>query len=213
MAGLSILLGPRLGLGSARCRPSLASRLSASILSGEGVQRARVTVNQRRRLLTPAPSAAWDPSRERRPPPSIEKKATDVLVTLMLPEDAALEVHATPGSTLLDALEAADLSDVWDTRGACGGACQCSTCRVVVVSAPAPLPPRSEDEDDMLDTAASAAARQPDADPDVADAYLDEASRLACQLELRPEDSGLVVTLPDDVLNVLEVPLWLRGSR
>mgnify|MGYP002839275696 CR=1 FL=1 len=56
-------------------------------------------------------------------------------------------------------------------------------------------------------------ARQPDADEDAAAAYVDESSRLACQLLLRPEDSGLVVALPDDVLNILEVPLWLRGSR
>ena len=65
----------------------------------------------------------------------------------------------------------------------------------------------------MLDTAATAAARQPDADLAAAQAYQDEASRLACQLELRAEDGGLVITLPEDVLNVLEVPLWLRGDR
>ena len=163
-------------------------------------------------MLTPAPSAAWFPSDKTARPPSVAKADT-ITITLLLPEDAALEVNAPIGSTLLDALEGADLSDVWDTRGACGGACECSTCRVVVVSAPAPLEPRSEDEDDMLDSAASAAARQPDADPQVAEAYLAEESRLACQLRLRAEDAGLEVALPEDVLNILEVPLWLRGSR
>ena len=91
----------------------------------------------RRSLLTPAPSVEWDPSRKR--PAPLPATANDLTITLMLPEDAALEVRAPVGSTLLDALEAADLSDVWDTRGACGGACSCSTCRVVVVSAPTPL--------------------------------------------------------------------------
>ena len=62
-------------------------------------------------------------------------------------------------------------------------------------------------------TAATAAARLPDAEPEAGEAFLADESRLACQLELRPEDSGLVVALPDDVLNILEVPIWLRGSR
>lgn len=200
MAGLSIGRTAN-RCGSARC--GLSSALPLSIY--------RRNEQRWRSLLTPAPSAAWDPTRKRPAPLPITEKG--VLITLMLPEDAALEVRAPVGSTLLDALEAADLSDVWDTRGACGGMCSCSTCRVIIVSAPTPLPPRSDDEEDMLDTAATAAARQPDADLAAAQAYQDEASRLACQLELRAEDGGLVITLPEDVLNVLEVPLWLRGDR
>jgi hypothetical protein len=43
--------------------------------------------------------------------------------------------------------------------------------------------------------------------------YLAENSRLACQLVLRAEDDGLELSLPEDVTNVLEVPLWMRGSR
>ena len=69
--------------------------------------------------------------------------------------------------------------------------------------------------DAMLDTAATAAARLQGhgAAPTAAEAYTTESSRLACQITLRPEDSGLIVALPDDVLNILEVPLWLRGCR
>ena len=183
---------------TALCKFSIMLRLRTRILATQ------------RRALTPAPSAAWDPSRKAAVPPST---ATTVNISLELPEDAIAEVSAKSGSTLMDALAAADLSDVYDMRGACGGACQCSTCRVVIVAAPAPLPPRGEQEEDMLDTAATAASRQPDADEDAAAAYLDENSRLACQLVLRPQDDGLIVRLPDDVLNILEVPLWLRGSR
>ena len=71
----------------------------------------------------------------------------------------------------------------------------------------------------MLDTAAAASAKLAGGDGDcdlsasVLDSYLSENSRLACQWELRAEDDGLVIALPDDVCNMLEVPLWLRGSR
>jgi len=73
------------------------------------------------------------------------------------------------------------------------------------------------DELDMLDSAAAAISRQADAAGEdgaaVAEVYLADKSRLACQLVLREEDDGLELTLPEDVLNMLEVPLWLRGSR
>jgi 2Fe-2S ferredoxin len=138
--------------------------------------------------------------------------AATVEITVLLPEEAVLRTQAVVGATLLEALGAADLSDVWE-GGACGGMCACSTCRVVVQTAPTPLPDRGEDEEDMLDTAATAAAVQEGGDASAGDAYLNESSRLACQLVVRPGDDGLVVQLPDDVLNVLEVPLWLRGSR
>ena len=159
-------------------------------------------------LGPPAPSAAWDPGRSTPRPPS---GAPTIALTVHLPDDAVLQTRVPVGATLLTALEGADLSDVWE-GGACGGGCSCSTCRVVVTAAPAPLPPRGDDEADMLDVAAAAAAKL-SGDDAAADAYLSEASRLACQITLRPEDDGLVVTLPEDVTNVLEVPLWLRGDR
>jgi len=172
-------------------------------------QTASRVLRDARRTLTPAPSAAWDPRRE---PLQPTPASGSLALTIRLPEDAVLETSGSVGSTLLDALNAADLSDVWE-GGACGGACQCSTCRVIVTRAPSPLPPRDEDETDMLDTAAAAAVRQPGAPDDAGDAFLADDSRLACQITLRASDSGLEVTLPDDVLNILEVPLWLRGSR
>ena len=72
------------------------------------------------------------------------------------------------------------------------------------------LATREEEELDMLDAASAAAARQGDPNPQ---AYLEEESRLACQLILRPGDGGLVVRLPEDVTNMLEVPLWMRPLR
>ena len=81
---------------------------------------------------------------------------------------------------------------------------------------PAPLSERADDEEDMLDSAVAAAQRQAGDGADVdaiAEEYLRERSRLACQLVMRKEDNGLAVRLPNDVTNMLEVPLWLRGSR
>ena len=172
---------------------------------------ARLAPTISRRLLTPAPAASWDPARKSKA--SID--APTIGVTVHLPEDAVLEARAEVGATLLDALEASDLSDVWE-GGACGGACSCSTCRVIVEVMPAQLGERADDEEDMLDSAVAAAQRQAGDGADVdaiAEEYLRERSRLACQLVMRKEDNGLAVRLPNDVTNMLEVPLWLRGSR
>ena len=166
------------------------------------------------RRLTPAPSKDWNPSNDWDSTP--RPASATVSIAVNLPEDAVLHTQAAVGSTLMEALEAADLSDVW-IGGACGGLCQCSTCRVIVETVAAPFPEREEEEEDMLDTAVTAALRSNDLDKQAAEqmeeSYLMPSSRLACQLTVRPEDDGLVITLPDDVLNVLEVPLWLRGSR
>jgi len=167
-------------------------------------------VSSARCLLMPAPSASWDPSRKVLSASEVATRTT-VGITVHLPEEQVLEIQAPVDGTLMEALEAADLNDVWP-GGACGGMCACSTCRVVINKSPAALTPRSEDEEDMLDVAAGAAAHQ-SGDDSVADEYLADSSRLGCQLTLRHSDDGLVVTLPDDVTNVLEVPLWLRGSR
>ena len=159
----------------------------------------------RRWLSPPAPSAAWDPS-------TASHKATGgpITLTVKLPEDAVLTLSAEVGQSIMESLEAADLSDVWP-GGACGGACNCSTCRIVVIDAPCPPLARSEEEEDMLDTAATAHAKM--VGNTVLESFLADDSRLACQWILRKEDDGLTIELPDDVCNMLEVPLWLRGSR
>jgi ferredoxin, 2Fe-2S len=64
----------------------------------------------------------------------------------------------------------------------CGGCMTCSTCHVFVDEAwAAKLPPRSADEDAMLDLTAT--ERRP-------------TSRLSCQIKLDDGLDGLVVTLP-----------------
>ncbi|WP_373864896.1 2Fe-2S iron-sulfur cluster-binding protein [Nocardia xishanensis] len=65
----------------------------------------------------------------------------------------------------------------------CGGELSCATCHVFVderwVSL---LPPRSEEEEDMLEVAA--------AEPT-------ECSRLSCQVKFSSDIDGIVVTVPD----------------
>ena len=91
----------------------------------------------------PAPSISWDPSRTKAP--AIAREAT-IALTVRLPEDAVMEMHGRAGQSLMEVLESGDLSDVWP-GGACGGACNCSTCRILIVTAPCIPEPRSEDEE------------------------------------------------------------------
>jgi len=65
----------------------------------------------------------------------------------------------------------------------CGGNCMCATCHVYVEPDWLDrLPPMSEEEDAMLDEAASGRRAN---------------SRLSCQLKVGPGLDGLVVNLPD----------------
>jgi 2Fe-2S ferredoxin len=67
----------------------------------------------------------------------------------------------------------------------CGGCCSCATCHVLIGKKWAPkLPPRSEDENDLLLATAS---------------YSADESRLSCQIRLTEDLDGLEVTVaPQD---------------
>tara|TARA_R110000782_G_scaffold78276_3_gene155032 strand:+ start:71146 stop:71463 length:318 start_codon:yes stop_codon:yes gene_type:complete len=66
----------------------------------------------------------------------------------------------------------------------CGGCCSCATCHVYIDPAFAgALPPRSEDEEDLLDSSD----------------HKTELSRLSCQIEVGPAIEGLRVSIaPED---------------
>ena len=66
----------------------------------------------------------------------------------------------------------------------CGGCCSCATCHVYIDPAFAGvLPPRSEDEEDLLDSSD----------------HKTELSRLSCQIEVGPAIEGLRVSIaPED---------------
>jgi 2Fe-2S ferredoxin len=77
-----------------------------------------------------------------------------------------------------------------DIEGACEGSLACSTCHVIVDPEWfGRLEPPSEDEEDMLDLAFG----------------LTKTSRLGCQIVMKPALDGLVVRLPKEVRNLLEV--------
>jgi len=88
-------------------------------------------------------------------------------------------VEAAEGISIMKAAIAADIEGV---AADCGGTLSCATCHVMV-RAPwsDQLPPMTDDEDSMLDYAAS--PRQPN-------------SRLSCQLVLTPAMDGVEIDLP-----------------
>ena len=100
-------------------------------------------------------------------------------VTFIDAQGTARTVAAEDGATLM---EAAVRNAIPGIEAECGGACACATCHVYVDAAwQDRLPPPQSMEEDMLDFAY-------DVRPN---------SRLSCQIRIRPELEGLVVTTPD----------------
>ncbi|EXS68555.1 MULTISPECIES: 2Fe-2S iron-sulfur cluster-binding protein [Sphingobium] len=93
------------------------------------------------------------------------------------------EVDAPAGSVLLDIAQAAGQP----LEGTCEGQMACSTCHVIVEAADFPrLGRASEDEEDMLDLAASAT----------------RTSRLSCQIILADGLDQLTVRIPPESYNM-----------
>ena len=131
-----------------------------------------------------------------------------VRVEVCLDDDTELPpLTAAPGESLMELLSRSDVGDAWTDAGACGGACACSTCRVVFLEPwRATLPEPSDDELDMLDSAAREHARHGGDEHEFLDG-----SRLSCQISLTESLDGLRVCLVGVGPNMLEVPLWLRN--
>ena len=88
-------------------------------------------------------------------------------------------IQGKVGQSLMQAAAAADIEGI---AADCGGTLTCATCHVMVRDAWLDkMPALSDDEDGMLDFAAS--ARQPN-------------SRLSCQIKLTEAMNGLEVDLP-----------------
>ena len=88
----------------------------------------------------------------------------------------------------LSVLEIAHRNGI-EMEGACEGALACSTCHVIVDKTwYKKLEEPSEDEEDMLDLAFG----------------LTKTSRLGCQLVMSEDLDGLVVRLPDQVVNWMD---------
>jgi 2Fe-2S ferredoxin len=100
-------------------------------------------------------------------------------ITYIAPDGTHFAVNAQNGSTVM---ENAIRNSVPGIEAECGGACACATCHVYVdeawtdvVGKPEPM------EEDMLDFAY-------DVRPN---------SRLSCQIKVRDQLDGLVVTVPE----------------
>lgn len=100
-------------------------------------------------------------------------------ITVLLPDGSSRDVPARAGGSVMDALRAAGVP----VRAECGGAMACATCHVRV------------DADWLARTGAA-----PDEEADLLDMsdYRTDASRLCCQIRMRPDLDGLVVALQLD---------------
>mmetsp|Transcript_14185 Transcript_14185/g.21915 ORF Transcript_14185/g.21915 Transcript_14185/m.21915 type:complete len:165 (+) Transcript_14185:87-581(+) len=102
-----------------------------------------------------------------------------VTITYCDPDGTEHPVEAEIGKHLLDVAHDNNI----ELEGACGGELACSTCHLVfeqeVYDA---LPPKSDEEEDMLDLAFE----------------LTETSRLGCQIRVVKEFDGIKVRIPDD---------------
>jgi 2Fe-2S ferredoxin len=99
-------------------------------------------------------------------------------ITFIAHDGTRYDIDAADGSS---AMENAIRNDVPGIDADCGGACACATCHVYVDGDHAEqLAPMEAMEEDMLDFAL-------DVRP---------SSRLSCQIRIRPDLSGLTLTVP-----------------
>mmetsp|Transcript_11565 Transcript_11565/g.18988 ORF Transcript_11565/g.18988 Transcript_11565/m.18988 type:complete len:159 (-) Transcript_11565:214-690(-) len=102
-----------------------------------------------------------------------------VTITYCDPDGTEHPVEAEIGKHLLDVAHDNNI----ELEGACGGELACSTCHLVFEQEVYDsLPPKSDEEEDMLDLAFE----------------LTETSRLGCQIRVVKEFDGIKVRIPDD---------------
>ncbi len=101
---------------------------------------------------------------------------SDITVTIIDREGEEHTIEA-PTDMNLNMMEIAKGSDL-PVEGTCGGMALCASCHCYVES-DHELPEASDDEEDMLDSAF----------------FVEDNSRLSCQLRLQPEMDGLIVRL------------------
>lgn len=105
-------------------------------------------------------------------------------MTFIQPDGSRKEVEAPEG---LSVLEIAHRNKI-ELEGACEGSLACSTCHIVIASEwYDKLAEASEDEEDMLDLAFG----------------LTSTSRLGCQIIMKQDLDGLVVTVPAATRNMM----------
>jgi len=104
-------------------------------------------------------------------------------VTFILKDGSSVDVEAAEGENLLEVAHHNHIN----LEGACEASLACSTCHLIVDPKWfAKLDEASDAEEDMLDYAFG----------------LTSTSRLGCQIIMRPELDGIVVTLPQATRNM-----------
>ncbi len=102
-------------------------------------------------------------------------------ITFIAANGSNTTIDAKDGDSLMQNAVANNIDGI---VAECGGSMMCATCHVYVDEAfIEKLPPRSDSEDEMLDSTASARKAN---------------SRLSCQITISPQLEGLVVNLPDE---------------
>lgn len=132
-------------------------------------QASLLTSRERRRAFTTTPTR---PHNALTPP----KPGQERHITFIDKTGQPVTFEVGDGDNLLDIAQANDL----EMEGACGGSCACSTCHIIVEGEEMydKMEEPSDDENDMLDLAFG----------------LTETSRLGCQVVMREELDGLVVS-------------------
>jgi ferredoxin, 2Fe-2S len=101
-------------------------------------------------------------------------------IVYVQPDGSRREVEASTGTSVM---RTAVLNDVPGIVAECGGSLMCATCHVYVEPGDSDrFPPRSEEEDEMLEV--TAAERR-------------ETSRLSCQLTVEDGLDGVTVHVPE----------------
>ncbi|MBL4801378.1 MAG: 2Fe-2S iron-sulfur cluster binding domain-containing protein [Emcibacter sp.] len=103
-----------------------------------------------------------------------------VKITYIAADLTETTVEAAEGDSLM---KVATTNGIGGIVGECGGYMMCATCHVYVDERFIDLlPPRSEEEDEMLESAASGRR---------------DNSRLSCQIKACPEIEGIIVHMPE----------------
>ena len=105
---------------------------------------------------------------------------SEIIVTVQEPngERTPLNVPADMGLSLMEILKASE----YPIQATCGGMALCATCRVEVLNGLEQLPPAGDAELDILDTLP----------------FVDESSRLSCQLRVNESLEGCLFRIPQE---------------
>lgn len=108
----------------------------------------------------------------------MEENTIKITITDRKGEIHEVEAPTDMNMNLMELVRSYELAEE-GTIGICGGMAMCASCQCYIETEDLPLPEMSEDEEDMLDQAF----------------FVEDNSRLGCQIYLKDELDGLKITL------------------